>query len=299
MGIDLVPALRAQDFANLPRRLSFTVDVEDHRQARHEASYPLLTRRLLDFLEARSGRGTFFLLDEAARRTPELVREIAGRGHEVASHGETHDTLERLTPRRLAAGLARSRERLRALSGQEVVGFRAPRFSLTAATTWAAPLIADAGFRYSASVLPGRSFSYGYPEAPRQPFRWPCGLLEIPCPVARLGPMRLAYLGGMYLRYLPPWRLRAMARRDGADALWTYCHPYDIDAAEGLRLTRFGLVASFFLSANRSPTMWRLAVVMEGRVSIPLCERLDELGTTDLVFPRARQSGGQGMGPCG
>jgi polysaccharide deacetylase family protein (PEP-CTERM system associated) len=261
--------------------------VENHRPDDAEVRYPALTRQLLDFLEAGGGRGTFFVLDEVARQTPGLVREIAARGHEVASHGEGHEPLDRLTPARLAEGLARARARLQALSGQEVTGFRAPRFSLTRATAWAAPVIKATGFRYSASVLPARIPSYGYPEAPSRPFRWCCGLLEIPCPTAHLGPLRLAYLGGMYLRYLPPWRLRALIRRDGADATWTYCHPYDIDASERLRLTRMGLLASLFLSANRGLTMRRLTAMMQGRVSVPLGERLDELGSTALLFPPA------------
>ena len=45
------------------------------------------TRILLSILEARRARATFFALGWVAARHQELIREIHGRGHEVATHG--------------------------------------------------------------------------------------------------------------------------------------------------------------------------------------------------------------------
>jgi peptidoglycan/xylan/chitin deacetylase (PgdA/CDA1 family) len=51
---------------------------------------PELTPRVLDLLEARGVRATFFCIAEKAARHPELMREIALRGHEVENHSHFH-----------------------------------------------------------------------------------------------------------------------------------------------------------------------------------------------------------------
>ena len=271
-------------FAAIPRRLTFTADVEpnptDPGGRRHLAA----TAALLDLLDETGARGTFFILGEVADAAPWLVRDIAARGHEVASHNQTHRPLEALGPAGLLAEASRARATLQDQSGQAVPGFRAPFFSLTARTEWAAAVIAAAGHAYSSSVLPARGFGHGYPTAPRRPFHWPLpdggGLLELPVPLARLGPLRMPFLGGMYLRYLPGWDLRAMSGRLEGPLAWTYCHPYDIDIAEPFRrMPGMGLVSGAFLWANRRVTLGRLRALLRDRVSVPLAERLDEART--------------------
>ena len=265
-------------FEAAPERLTFTADIEpsptDPTGTRHLAA----TETLLDLLDETGARGTFFVLGETAEAAPALVRGIAARGHEIASHNHSHRALEALGPAGLLAEARRARALLQDLSGQAVAGFRAPYFSLTPRTEWAAEVLREAGHAYSSSVLPARGFMHGHPGAPRRPFAWPGGLIELPAPVARLGPMHLPALGGMYLRYLPGWDLRRMLARLEGPLAWTYCHPYDIDAAEPLRLSReVGAVSSLFLLMNRGATLRRLRAMLRGRVSVPLGERLGEV----------------------
>lgn len=265
----------ARAFAALPRRFTFTVDVEDHGGA--PAGPP--TRRLLDLLEAAGSRGTFFVLDGVARRDPALVREIARRGHEVASHGHDHCRLAEAAPGAFRSGMAAARDRLADLTGVAPAGYRAPYFSLTPRAAWAPAVLAELGFAYSSSVLPARNPLAGWPGAPRTPFRWRCGLLELPVPVGRVGPLALPFLGGMYLRWLPAWRLRALAadwaRQGQAEALWSYCHPYDLDEAERLAIRRdAGLLGSLMLWLNRRGTVPRLQGLLRERRSEPFAARL-------------------------
>jgi polysaccharide deacetylase family protein (PEP-CTERM system associated) len=267
----------ADPFAAVPHRLTFTADIEpsptDATGTRHLAA----TAALLDLLDETRARGTFFILGTVADATPWLVRDIAARGHEVASHNQTHRALETLGPATLRAEAHRARATLQDLSGQPVAGFRAPYFSLTPRTEWAAEALLAAGHTYSSSVLPARGFLHGHPTAPRRPFAWPCGLLELPAPVAPLGPMHLPALGGMYLRYLPGWDLRRMLRRLEGPLAWTYLHPYDIDTAEPFRRSgELRLMSNLFLWANRGVTARRLRAMLAGRVSVPLVERLKE-----------------------
>jgi len=272
-------------FAALPGRFTFTVDVEDHAGAPAAPQ----TRRLMDLLEATGSRGTFFVLDAVAREEPALVREIYRRGHEVASHGHAHRKLAAEAPAAFRAGMAEARDRLADLVGVAPLGYRAPFFSLTPAAGWVPEALAGLGFAYSSSVLPARNPMAGWPGAPDAPFRWPSGLVEMPVPVGRVGPLTLPFLGGMYLRWLPPWRLRSLAtdwaRRTGEGALWSYCHPYDLDLAERLTLRRdVGPLASVMLWMNRSGTLPRLQGLMRGRRSESFAARLPAIAAAAAVW---------------
>ncbi len=276
----------ALGFAALPALFTFTVDVEAHPGGSGAAAP---TRRLLDLLEDTGSLGTFFVLDEVARSEPGLVRDIARRGHEVASHGHAHRHLAAEGPAAFRAGMTAARRRLADLAGRAPEGYRAPFFSLTPAAGWAPALLAELGFAYSSSLLPARNPLAGWPGAPRQPFRWPGGLLELPVPLGRMGPLAMPFLGGMYLRWLPAWRLRALstdwARQQQGGALWSYCHPYDLDTAERLRhRPDAGAIGSLMLWLNRRSTLPRLQGLLQGRRSVPFAARLEEIGATAVAW---------------
>lgn len=84
---------------------------------------PALTPRVLDLLEARGVRATFFCIAEKAARHPELAREIVRRGHSVENHSNRH---EHTFAFRMLGGLRRdlstAQATITALTG------RAPRF---------------------------------------------------------------------------------------------------------------------------------------------------------------------------
>lgn len=273
-------------FAGLPGRLTFTVDVEADGTGPDRAA--AMTARLLDMLAEARGRATFFVVGSFAEAQPGLVRAIAAAGHEVASHGQVHRAVGELGARGMVQDLVRSRAVLEDLAGVPVLGYRAPMFSVTASTPWAGDALAEAGFAYSSSVLPARNWLHGWPGAPRRPFLWPSGVLEVPVPVARLGPYELPVLGGMYLRYIPSWDLRRMARRLAAerpDSLWTYCHPYDLDTeAPFARRPEAGWVGSLFLWMNRGVMAGRLRSMLAGRESHSFAARLDALRDGAGVF---------------
>lgn len=279
----------AHGFAALPALFTFTVDVESHPGGGGAAAQ---THRLLDLLEGTASHGTFFVLDDVVRTDPALVREIARRGHEVASHGHAHRHLAAEGPAAFRAGMAVARARLADVAGQAPLGYRAPYFSLTPAAGWAPAILAELGFAYSSSVLPARNPLAGWPGAPSRPFRWAGGVLELPVPVGRIGPLTLPFLGGMYLRWLPPWRLRALARNWAASghggALWSYCHPYDLDTAERLvRRPDAGPLGSLMLWLNRRSTLPRLQGLLRGRRSVPFAARLAEIGAEAAAWQPA------------
>lgn len=88
---------------------------------------PVSTPPLLDLLEERGVRATFFCVGEKVRAHPELVRRMAEAGHELGNHCDSHSKLTNFfTGRRLAAEVDRCQVALREASGTQVRYFRPP-----------------------------------------------------------------------------------------------------------------------------------------------------------------------------
>src|SRR5438105_1862210 len=128
-----------------PRTVTFTFDLEDHRPpdvAAGPERYPRLTRRVLDFLDERGVRGTFFVVGAVAEDQHDLVREVSARGHELGLHGWRHVPLTEIGRDDLQRDVARGKAVLEDIAGAPVRGFRAPMFSLVARSRWAVDVIA-------------------------------------------------------------------------------------------------------------------------------------------------------------
>lgn len=245
--------------------VTFTFDLEDSRtDLDRPVRFGVMTERVLTFLEEHRVRGTFFVVGELASSHPELLRDVAGAGHEVALHGYHHVPLGKLDPASFAADLVRGRAVLEDACGAPVAGYRAPIFSLTPQTGWAVQCLTDAGFAYSSSVLPATNPLNGWPGAPRGPFRWSTGLLELPCPVVGRGRVSVPFLGGVYLRYLPLRLVERLARSAGqGGAPWIYCHPYDFDTEEDFDvLPEASVLTSRILYHRRGDAFRRVSRVL-------------------------------------
>ena len=240
-----------------------------------ESRYVSVTYRVLEFLTQIGVRGTFFIVGTVARQFPDLVREIARTGHEVAFHGYDHTPLDLDEPVKFSRQTGDGKRHLEDLVGRSVAGYRAPIFSLIRGTAWCADHLAELGFTYSSSILPAGSPRYGYAGAPRQPFRWPSGVIELPVAVTSFAGVTLPYLGGVYFRYLPTRLVIRRVRASRTGGLWTYLHAYDCDPDEGFqRVERTNLVESFILWQNRKRTLVKLERLMKACASPPLGERV-------------------------
>jgi peptidoglycan-N-acetylglucosamine deacetylase len=256
--------------------ITFTLDLEDYAPSGTPARANLVVPRVLELLAEHAVVGTFFVVGELAAAEPSLVRTIADAGHEIALHAYRHVPLPRLTPAEFRADTTRGRALLEDISGRAVTGFRAPTFSLVPASRWAVDELTELGFTYSSSVLPARSPLFGWPGQPRHPFRWPGGLVELPCPVASFGAhLANPYLGGVYFRVLPWPAVRlGLARSRPDEVLWLYCHPYDFDPDEPfIARSDVGRIGNRLLWLNRSGMAARVARVLAGRSGPPLGER--------------------------
>lgn len=189
---------------------------------------------ILEMFDGADVKATFFTLGWVAQRHPRLMRRIAERGHEIASHGWDHARVFTLTKSEFAEDLKKTKQVLEDATGSAVTGYRAPSFSIDARTAWAYMVLAEQGYAYSSSVAPIVHDHYGWREAPRFAFR-PLAfsdLVEIPVTTAEFAGKRLAAGGGGFFRVLPyafsRWAIRQVNRRDGRPAVF-YFHPWEID----------------------------------------------------------------------
>jgi len=262
--------------------ISFTVDLEDPTE-RYDPNgrYVLMTRRILDLCSEFNRRATFFAVGKLAASAPQLVKDIAASGHEIAFHSHAHVSLTDEDPVRFKHETLADSDRLAQLAGKKIIGFRAPRFSLTPKSVWALDILRDLGFRYSSSVMPTSVSLYGFADAPRIPFRWPNGLIELPLPVVKGS--RMPYLGGIYLYAMPFFiTRRTVAQADPGELLWTYTHPYDFDREE-----KFAVLAntpwwvSFVLWHSRRFAQGKIRKLLALGNAPPLGERIDTLTSLD------------------
>lgn len=106
--------------------------------------------RLLRLLAAHGIRATFFVPGYTARRYPDVVRAIAGEGHEIAHHGYLHEPLTGTDEATELSYLDRGIEALAEITGQPPVGYRAPLWELS----YRSPgLLAGRGFLYDSSLM--------------------------------------------------------------------------------------------------------------------------------------------------
>jgi len=85
------------------------------------------TTAMLDLLDARGAKATFFVVAERAAERPELVREIVRRGHGIGNHSLSHPSawFWALGPRRMTAEIGQAQEVLRGITGVAPRWFRA------------------------------------------------------------------------------------------------------------------------------------------------------------------------------
>ena len=225
MTIDIEDYVQVQAFAKTVERASW-----DNWPRRVEAN----TERVLGLFSDHGVKATFFTLGWVAQRHQNLIRRIVAEGHELASHGMAHFPVFDQTPEQFRADVRQTKRLLEDTGGVAVKGYRAASFSITKATLWALPILAEEGYAYSSSIYPVVHDFYGMPDAPRFAFKpQPQGdLTEIPMTTVLLFGKNVPCSGGGYFRLLPyalsRWAFRRVNARDQKPCIF-YFHPWEVD----------------------------------------------------------------------
>ena len=214
--------------------VAFRKLIEPSQWYRFERRVERNTRKALDLLDEFGVKATFFTLGWVADEMPEVVREIAARGHEVASKGYYHRTIQEMTPSEFREDLRRSREAIERATGIRVVGYRVARGHLGPTDLWALDVLAEEGFAYDSSFYP-RLRSIADEPWRRFPFEHHHGSAMIrEFPLATFGwrGWLLPIAGGAYLRQLPhSFMSRALDHwhRRYTSPLVMYFHVWELD----------------------------------------------------------------------
>lgn len=257
-------------------RNAMTIDVEDYFQV--SAFAPHIARdtwdkmdcrvegnveRILALLAERDVKATFFTLGWIAERYPQVVRAIVDGGHEVASHGYGHLRASDQSADEFRDDVTRSKALLEDISGHQVLGYRAPSFSIGTRNMWALDTLREAGYRYSSSIYPIAHDHYGMPDAPRFAFypNGEDGLLEVPITTVRMMDRNFPAGGGGYFRFFPYAVSRFFinkVNRDDQQSGIFYFHPWEVDPGQP-RQTGVGFKTSFrhYVNLDRMETRLR------------------------------------------
>ena len=198
------------------------------------------TQKILEIFNKYDKTTTFFILGEVAELIPELVKEIAEKGHEVAFHGYSHAGLHELGRKRFEEEVEKGVNLLYQITQRKVRGFRAPDFSLNNKTIWALSALNDKGFKYDSSLFPTMTPQYGVHTGICHPY-FPSlldlteedpnqNLIEFPMLIRRVGFFKIPVAGGFYLRLFGPRFILEGIRnmnKHGYPAM-CYVHPWEI-----------------------------------------------------------------------
>lgn len=252
---------------------AFTVDLEDWyhgipidgaRKASAERRLRIGTERLLEMLQAHDAQATFFSLSVIAKEHPELLRQIAAAGHEIGSHGESHDLVYEMGPRRFREETRASIRDLEDCVGQRVTSYRAAYFSITERSLWALDILTSEGIRVDSSIFPVKNWRYGIPNFSRRPtvVETPSGpLCEFPVSTRRVLGRNLPTTGGAYFRLYPyaVTRLNVHAsEREGVPVAF-YLHPWELDPKHPIvSFRRRAMVTHYARLGSTQPKLARL-----------------------------------------
>jgi len=228
-------------------RHALSFDVEEHFQvaafwsvARRREWDQLVSRverntaKIADLLSAHSTKATFFVLGWVAERHPDLVKDLAQQGHEIASHGYGHELVHTQTPTQFREDVRRSKQILEDLICRQVMGYRAPSFSITSQTEWAIPVLIEEGYRYDSSIYNRFRSSQGstVTRAGTYQLKTEAGTIwEVSPSTMNACGLQLPVAGGGYFRLFPYAASKMFLKnleKQGSQ-LVMYLHPWEID----------------------------------------------------------------------
>lgn len=191
------------------------------------------TSKILQLLNDKQVKATFFVLGEVAEEFPNLIRNIHREGHELGVHGYYHKLFDKNDSNIIFSEIERAKKIIEDISGDKVFGHRAPAFSVNNNTPWAFETIRKAGFLYDSSVVVNKSFHYGWPGFNSEIGKIETSfgsLIEVPINTIKILNHYVPYFGGSALRLLPKAFMNNIIKRGvKLDYLMLYVHPYEID----------------------------------------------------------------------
>ena len=96
-----------------------------------DGPHPTLTPRLLDILDEKNVRATFYILGNKVARNAALIKRIRGEGHEIGNHSWSHPNLANRSDSAILSELKRTSDAIYNASGKRPTTMRPPYGALS------------------------------------------------------------------------------------------------------------------------------------------------------------------------
>lgn len=194
------------------------------------AEYDHYLDLLLEALEKRTFKATFFCVGGMATEFPHVIKKIDAAGHEVGCHSFKHIWLNKMSSEEVREDTRTAIDAIEQCTGKKVLSYRAPAFSIGKDNRGAFEVLYQCGIRRDASVFPAErafgGFSQFGEKQPTMVYYNQARLKEFPVCTAHLFGKELAYSGGGYFRFFPfSYVKKEMAK---SDYNMTYFHIGDL-----------------------------------------------------------------------
>lgn len=208
-------------------------------ESRCKSNFQANMDKLLELCNKNQCKATFFVLGCIGENYRDIVRAIDREGHDVASHGYSHELAYSQTFNEFTEDVKKSVGILEDITGKKVLGYRAPSWSIVEKNLHYLEALEQLGLKYDASIFPVKTFLYGMPHAPRGIHKpivngKELGLYEIPTSVFDFLGRGIGYSGGFYFRFFPEFFIKKQIQKSNNLNVPSivYLHPRELDAGE-------------------------------------------------------------------
>lgn len=191
--------------------------------------------RILDELEKRHLKATFFCLGWIAEKHPKVIKAISDNGHQIGCHSYQHELSFRFNKKEFIEDTLKSKKLIEDVIGKEIDIFRAPGFSITENNIWAFDALVEMGFKTDCSVFPS-THDYGgmpnYGKAEPAIIKTSLGneIKEFPINIHSVLGKSIVFSGGGFFRLIPYPFIKNWGNK--SDYMMTYFHTRDFDPGQ-------------------------------------------------------------------
>mgnify|MGYP005846321117 CR=1 FL=1 len=189
------------------------------------------TYNIINILNNKNIKATFFVLGWIAQKYPDLVKYVSNHGHEIGTHSQNHILVYNCRQESFRKDILKSIDTIESVINKKVEAFRAPGFSIKADTLWAFKIMGEVGISIDSSIFPARRGHGGIKNFHiAQPFIIKSGKIlikEFPINIYKFLNYKIPFSGGGYFRIMPYGLLNYFFRN--SDYIMTYFHPRDFD----------------------------------------------------------------------
>lgn len=202
--------------------------------SRYEIRIHESTNRILQLLDSKNIKGTFFILGWISENYPEVVREIHKNGHEIGCHSLYHNLVHQMKPNDFFNDSEKSIKSIEDIIGEKIKLYRAPGFSITEKNPWAFEILHQLGIEIDCSVFPadhdyGGFLGFGESTPARIHYKG-IEMREFPMNTHTIFNRNIVFSGGGFFRFFPYYLIKKWTR--DSKYVMSYFHPRDFDCEQ-------------------------------------------------------------------